>query len=58
MERYQDHPTVVPGVAAHALYTTPLDAVEAAFRLAERYDAPFQIHTVEDPTEDATAREH
>ncbi len=57
MERYQDHPTVVPGVAAHALYTTPLDAVEAAFRLAERYDAPFQIHTVEDPTEDATARE-
>ena len=57
MERYRDHPTVVPAVAAHALYTTPLDAVEAAFRLAERYDAPFQIHAVEDPSEDATARE-
>ena len=57
MERYQDHPTVVPAVAAHALYTTPLDAVEAAFRLAERYDAPFQIHTLEDPSEDVTARE-
>ena len=57
MERYQDHPTVVPAVAAHALYTTPLEAVEAAFRLAERYDAPFQIHAVEDPSEDATARE-
>ncbi len=57
MERYQDHPTVVPAVAAHALYTTPLDAVEAAFRLAERYDAVFQIHAVEDPSEDTTARE-
>ena len=57
MERYRDHPTVVPAVAAHALYTTPLEAVAAAFRLAERYDAPFQIHAVEDPSEDATARD-
>ena len=57
MERYRDHPTVVPAVAAHALYTTPLEAVEAAFRLAEEYDAPFQIHAVEDPSEDVTARE-
>ncbi len=57
MERYRDHPTVVPAVAAHALYTTPLAAVEAAFRLAEEYGAPFQIHAVEDPSEDATARE-
>ena len=57
MVRYADHPTLVPGVAAHALYTTPLDVVEAAFRLAERHGAVFQIHTVEDPSEDATARE-
>ena len=57
MERYEDHPTVVPAVAAHALYTTPLADVEAAFRLAERYDAPFQIHAAEDPSEDATSRE-
>ena len=57
MVRYADHPTLVPGVAAHALYTTPLDVVEATFRLAERHGAVFQIHTVEDPSEDATARE-
>ena len=57
MERYEDHPTVVPAVAAHALYTTSLADVEAAFRLAERYDAPFQIHAAEDPSEDATSRE-
>ena len=57
MERYREHPTVVPAVAAHALYTTPLEAVEAAFRLAERFDAPFQIHALADATEDAAARE-
>ena len=57
MERYRDHPTVVPAVAAHALYTTPLAAVETAARLANQYDAPFQIHAVEDPSEDDTARE-
>ena len=56
MERYRDHPTIVPAVAAHALYTTPLAAVEAAFRRAEEYDAPFQIHAVEDPSEDSTVR--
>ncbi len=57
MERYRDHPTIVPAVAAHALYTTPLEAVAAAFELAERYDAPFQIHALEDPTENAQSIE-
>ncbi len=57
MDKYQNHPTIIPAVAAHALYTTPLSAVEAAFRLAERYDAPFQIHVVEDSSEDSTVRE-
>ena len=56
MERYRDHPTVVPAVAAHALYTTPLDAVSAALRLADSYDAVFQIHTLEDASEDTAAR--
>ena len=37
MERYQDHPTLVPGAAAHAFYTTPLAPVRAAFELADRY---------------------
>ncbi len=57
MEHYQDHPTLVPSVSAHALYTTPLPAVEAAFQLAKGHDAVFQIHTLEDPSENATARE-
>ncbi|MXZ83527.1 MAG: amidohydrolase [Synechococcus sp. SB0666_bin_14] len=57
MEQYRDHPTLVPSVSAHALYTTPLSAVEAAFRVAEAHDAVFQIHILEDPSEDATARQ-
>ena len=57
MEHYQDHPTVVPAVAAHALYTPPLETVESAFRLAEKYDAPFLIHALEDPSEDLAERE-
>lgn len=54
MERYQNHPTVIPAVAAHALYTTPLSAVESAFQLADRYNAPFQIHIAEDSSEEET----
>lgn len=53
MERYQNHPLIIPSISAHALYTTPVAAVEAAFNLARRYNSPFQIHVVEDPSEDA-----
>ena len=54
MERYRDHPTLAPSVSAHALYSTPLPAVAAASRLAEAHDTVFQIHALEDPSEDAT----
>lgn len=57
MEQYQDHPIIIPSVAAHAVYTTSLLDIEAAFRLAQRYDAPFQIHVLEDPSENTTFRE-
>jgi len=56
LEEYRDHPLVIPGVSAHALYTTPLDAIAQAATLAREYDTPFQIHTAEDATEDADAR--
>ncbi len=56
MTRYRDHPTIVPAVAAHALYTTPLDAVRAAFELADRHDAVFQIHVLEDADENEEVR--
>ena len=56
LERYAGHPLVVPSVTAHALYTTPLDAVAAAARLAREHGAVFQIHAAEDATEDAQSR--
>ena len=56
LEEYRDHPLIVPGVSAHALYTTPLEAVERAARLAVEHDAVFQIHAAEDPSEDSTTR--
>ncbi len=56
MERYRDHPTLTPGVAAHSLYTTSLEDVAAAVRLANDHGAPFQIHTAEDAGESATVR--
>ena len=57
MERYRDHPTLVPGTAAHSLYTTSLEDVRAALRLAIDHGAPFQIHTAEDASEFATTTE-
>lgn len=57
MERYRGHPTLVPGTAAHSLYTTSFDDVRAALRLAIDHGAPFQIHTAEDASEFATATE-
>ena len=57
MAQYQNHATVIPSVSAHALYTTPLSDIENAFQLAERYDAPFQIHVLEDSSENTISRE-
>jgi 5-methylthioadenosine/S-adenosylhomocysteine deaminase len=51
LERYRDHPLVVPSVAPHALYTTPLDVVKRAHLLAREFGAPLQIHAVEPPEE-------
>ncbi len=56
LERYRDHPTLIPGVAAHSLYTTSLEDVAAAVRLANDHGAPFQIHVAEDAGELATVR--
>jgi 5-methylthioadenosine/S-adenosylhomocysteine deaminase len=51
LEKYKDHPLVIPSVAPHALYTTPLDVVVEAHRLAKEYGVPLQIHAVEPPEE-------
>ncbi len=57
IKEYKDHPRVTPSVAPHALYTTSLEVVKNAYRLAQRYEVPFQIHAVEPPTENDTVKE-
>ena len=57
IKTYKDHPRVTPSVAPHALYTTSLEVVEQAYRLAQRYEVPFQIHAVEPPTENDAVKE-
>ena len=55
LDRYRDHPTLVPGVAAHSLYTTSLDDVARAAALAADHGVTFQIHAAEDASEFAIA---
>jgi 5-methylthioadenosine/S-adenosylhomocysteine deaminase len=52
IERYKDHPLVVPSIAPHALYTTPFEVIQRAFKIAKKHDVPFQIHAVEAKEED------
>lgn len=51
IEKYKTHPLVIPSIAPHALYTTPLEIVERAHAIARRHGVPFQIHAVEPPEE-------
>jgi 5-methylthioadenosine/S-adenosylhomocysteine deaminase len=56
IKRWRGHALVVPSVAPHALYTTPLDVVRRAHALARRYDVPLQIHAAELEDEDERVR--
>lgn len=57
IQQYRDHPLIVPSVAPHALYTTPLAVVKRAHELARKYGVPLQIHAAEVREEDAHVRE-
>lgn len=47
LQRFQDHPLVVPAVAPHAPYTVSAPNLVRAAELAEEYDAPLLIHLAE-----------
>lgn len=53
IERYKTHPRIVPSVAPHALYSTPLEVIRRARDLSVKHGVPFQIHAAESPEEDA-----
>jgi 5-methylthioadenosine/S-adenosylhomocysteine deaminase len=52
IQKYRDHPRIVPGPAPHALYTTPLEVIRKARELSVTHRVPFQIHAAESPEED------
>ena len=51
IEKYKAHPLVIPSIAPHALYTTPLGIIAKAHSIATKHHVPFQIHAVEPPEE-------
>ena len=51
VERWSDHPRVIPAVAPHAPYTVSAEHLVAAHDLAEELDAPYLIHLAEDRAE-------
>ena len=51
IEKYKNHPLIIPSIAPHALYTTPLGIIAKAHSIATKHHVPFQIHAVEPPEE-------
>ncbi len=47
IERWKEHPLVIPAVAPHAPYTCTRETLVASLRLAEEHDVPVLIHLAE-----------
>jgi len=47
IERYKNHPLIIPAVAPHAAYTCPPEILEACTNLAVENDIPLHIHISE-----------
>lgn len=47
IQKWKDHPTVIPSVAPHAPYTSTDDMLEQCAELAKKYDVPLIIHVSE-----------
>lgn len=52
--KWHDHPLVTPAVAPHAPYTVSPDHLQAARKLADKYDVPIVIHLAETKHEEET----
>jgi len=57
IERWKDHPLIVPGIAPHAPYTCTDEILQACSALAVEYDVPLHIHLSETAQEVETMRE-
>src|SRR5689334_21321709 len=47
IERWKDHPLIVPAVAPHAPYTCTAEILHATADLAKEFDVPLHIHLAE-----------
>src|ERR1051325_3581627 len=47
IERWKDHPLIVPAVAPHAPYTCTAEILHATAELAKEFDVPLHIHIAE-----------
>ncbi len=56
IERWKDHPLIVPAVAPHAPYTCTEDILQKATDLAVEYDVPLHIHLAETQSEVENSR--
>ncbi len=55
LEKYKQHPLIVPAPAPHAIYTTADDVIRKARALANRYNVPMLIHLSETKRENDEA---
>jgi 5-methylthioadenosine/S-adenosylhomocysteine deaminase len=56
LQKWQNHPLIVPGIAPHAPYTTTAEILQACSELALEFNAPLQIHLAETEFEVQTCR--
>jgi len=47
IQRWKDHPLIVPSIAPHAPYTTTEDILRQTASLAQEFDVPLHIHLSE-----------
>ena len=57
IEKWKNHPLIVPGVAPHAPYTCTPEILEACAELAVEFDVPLHIHLAESKFEVENMRE-
>ena len=57
IERWKDHPLIVPAVAPHAPYTCTPEILQACAELADEFDVPLHIHLAETAFEVENMRE-
>ncbi len=56
IEKWKDHPLIIPAIAPHAVYTCPQEVLEAVIDIALKHDARVHFHVSETIDEVETLR--